>query len=279
MKISVAIWLAVAFLISASVTPLGRRNTAMVMLAKCLVPISWTSYAERPGGGRSRRGAVPDGHCLSAAERLNPANTELAARVEIIRGDRARQRGDAFDAIAHYRAAIASLGKPAPEISAVIAYEYQYDLHRPDIAANVLIKALAASPGAESLRTRAAELFLFHIKPSDPRRAVELMQPQVDDFHSAYAYYLAATAYSSLRRYQQSAIFAKKAIALAKSEKNRRVLRDAVYVLGIAQRCGGDEAGGLRTLATAQVLDPTAHDAATAMSSDRRTLCGENGNI
>ncbi len=248
-------------------------SAAMSILVRCLMPIGWVSYPDRPNPPATAQ-PLPEAACLSAAHRLAAQGDDrVQARMALLDGDMADGQGEWLTAIEHYRHAAALLNYATPDLWSTVSVIYMLNLKDPTSALTVTLQALRQSPGHEELRTRAAELYLFYLPPyGDAVSALEAMQPELGFTHP-YPYSLAAGAYLQVGKTQEGLQMAEKAVQFGRAYGGAD-LASALYILGVLHRCTDQNEAGLANLREAQALAPDAGYIQAALGAEIRSLCG-----
>lgn len=258
------------------ITPWQRvfaSNVAMIALVGCLVPIKWVLYPDRPNPPAATQ-PLPDVECISEAHQLSvQGDDRVQARMALLDGDLARRQGEWLPAIEHYRYAATLLDSPMPDLWFTVSAIYMLNLKDSRSALTVTLQALQQSPRHQGLRVHAAELYLFYLPPyGDAVKALEVIQPE-RGFDHPYPYVLAANAYLQIGKLQQGLQMAEKAVQLGRTYGGAD-LANALYTLGVLQRCTDQQEVGITTLREAQVLVPDTGSIQTALGEGFRSLCG-----
>jgi len=237
------------------------------------MPIGWVSFPDHPNLPATAQ-PLPEAACLNAAHQLaTRADTRVQARMALLDGDLAAGQGEWLIAIAHYRQAAALLNDSTPDIWGTVSAIYMLNLKDPTSALSVTLQALQQSPRDQGLRTRAAELYLFYLPPyGDAVSALNAMQPELGFTHP-YPYSLAAGAYLQVGKLQEGLQMAEMAVKLGRAYGGSN-LANALYILGILQRCADQHETGIANLREAQTLVPDAVYIQVALGDDFRSLCG-----
>ena len=256
-------------------------NLAMNAIARCLVPVKWSSYHDHPSSLANNQ-LLPQAVCLNAARQmLAQGEHRVQARMAMLDGDLAAAVGKWLPAIEHYHKAATLLNYDMPDLWNTVSGIMMLKLKDPSGALTVTLQALQQSPSHQGLRTRAAELFLFYVPPySDAVRALAAMQPKLGFTHP-YPYTLAAGAYLHTGKTREGLQMAEQAVRLGRAY-GAVELANALKILGIIQRCTGQYEAGLANLRDAQTLVPGAVDIQAALDIDIqsgpdeefRSVCG-----
>ena len=253
-------------------------NAAMSTLARCLMPIGWISYPDRPHPPATTQ-PLPETACLSAAHRLAAqGNDRVQARIALLDGDLAAGQGEWLTAIEHYRNAAELIDYPVPGIWSTVVGIYMWKLEDYQTALVIALQALEFSPKDQDLRVSAGMLYLYYVPPyGDYTRALAVMQPDLG-FTEPYYYNIAAGSYMTLGEFDNGLRMAQESVSKARAMNDNDLnLATGLYLLGLMQRCTGQSELGIANLHEAQGLSSQDENIKAALGEDVTSLCKSYG--